>query len=63
MRTLGIWTTITVVIAVGVVSVMKSIAPATLAAHPARSVTMSIQELHGQVDVRSLPALEIKDPI
>jgi hypothetical protein len=63
MRTLGIWTVVTVLIALGAVSVMKSTTPATLAAHSPQSITMPIQELHDQVDVKSLPALEIKDPV
>jgi hypothetical protein len=63
VRTLGIWTAVTVLIVFGAVSVMKSTTPATLAAHSPQSVTMQIQELHDQLDVKSLPALEIKDPV
>ena len=50
-----------VLVTIGAVSAMRSNIPATLAGRLQQPVTMPIQELQRQIDVKSLPTLEIKD--
>jgi len=60
MRTLAFTTAITILIAFCAVAAIKSPIPAALST-PARTVSISLDELQRQVDVRSLPALVIDD--
>jgi hypothetical protein len=59
MRALGFLTVAGLLVAVGSVSAMKLLAPGEQATASLRAVTISIQELHRQVNVRSLPESEI----
>jgi hypothetical protein len=61
MRTLILLTVVVILIAAGGASAIKSLSSATLVATSPRTVTISIDGLHRQVDARSLPELEIKD--
>jgi len=48
--------------AVGAALAINSLTRDTLGMASPRSVTISIDGLHRQVDTRSLPELEVKDP-
>jgi len=48
--------------AAGAALAIKSLTRDTLAVASPRSIVISIDGLHRQVDTRSLPELEIKDP-
>jgi hypothetical protein len=60
MRKLALLTAMMTLVASGTGTAIKAFAPARLATSPP-PVTMSIEELHRQVDVRSLPELEIEN--
>jgi hypothetical protein len=52
-----------VLVAAGVGSAIKALTLAPLASIPAPpTVTISIEDIHRQVDVKSLPVLEVRDP-
>ena len=55
--------TVTMAVALVTAAALKALAPAKLATTTPQSASMSIEELHRQVDVRSLPVLEVKDPL
>jgi hypothetical protein len=48
--------------ALGAALAIKSLTRGTVAVGSPRSVTISIDGLHRQVDTRSRPQLEVKDP-
>jgi hypothetical protein len=62
MRTPILFVAVMMLTAVGAAFAIKSLTRDTLTAASARSVTISIDGLHHQVDTRSLPELEVKDP-
>jgi hypothetical protein len=62
MRTPILFVAVMMLTAVGAALAIKSLKPDTFAVASPRSVTISIDGLHRQVDARSLPELEIKDP-
>jgi hypothetical protein len=62
MRTPILFVAVMMLTTVGVASAIKSLTRDTLAETSRRSVTISIDGLHRQVDTRSLPEPEIKDP-
>ena len=62
MRTPILFVAVMMLTAVGAAFAIKSLTPDTFAVASPRSVTISIDGLHRQVDTRSLPELEIKDP-
>jgi len=54
---------VVVLVAVGVGSALKALTLVPLASVPAPpTVTISIEEIHRQVDVKSLPVLEVREP-
>jgi hypothetical protein len=56
--------TAVVLVAAGVGLAIKALTLAPLAAVPApATVTISIEDIHRQVDVKSLPVLEVKEPM
>ena len=61
MRAL-VFLTAVIVLTAAVVAVIKSGSRATVAMDAPRSRTVSIDELHRRVNMRSLPELDIVDP-
>jgi hypothetical protein len=55
MRTLAVLTAVMLLTAAVAVSAIQSLAPAERATASLQPVTISIQELHRQVNMRSLP--------
>ncbi len=62
MRTPVLLAAVMMLTALGAALAIKSFTLDTLAVAAPQPVTISINGLHRQVDVRSLPELEIKDP-
>jgi hypothetical protein len=60
MRKLVLLTT-AILMTVGAASAMKAVTLASSAPKAAPTVTISIEEIHRQVDMNSLPVLEIED--
>ena len=61
MRTRVLLAAVMMLTALGAALVIKSLTPHTLAAATPQSVMISIDGLHRQVNVKSLPELEIND--
>ena len=62
MRTRVLLAAVMMLTALGAALAIKSFTPDTLAVAAPQPVMISIDGLHRQVDVRSLPELKIKDP-
>jgi len=61
MKRLAFLTAVITVIAFGTAWAFKVVAPDTLPAAEPQPVTISVDEFHRHVDMRSLPELEIHD--
>jgi hypothetical protein len=61
MKRLAFLTAVITVIAFGTASAFKVVVPGTPTAAEPPPVTISVDELHRHVDMRSLPELEIHD--
>jgi hypothetical protein len=60
MKKLIVLTAVMVLLGSGAAAAIKALAPSvSTAMHP----TVSIEQIHRQLDVTSLPILEVKDPI
>ena len=59
MQELGPLTAVAILAALGTAMTIKALIPASLLSQP--NVTISIEALHRQVDLKSLPEQEIKD--
>ena len=60
MRKLMFLTAVMALIGSGAAAAIKALAPS---GSTARYPAISIDEIHQQVDVKSLPTLEVKDPL
>ena len=61
MRKLVVLTTVMLTVGVGSALKALTLAPSVSTTRPP-TVTISIDEIHRQVDVTSLPVLEVKEP-
>jgi hypothetical protein len=61
MRTVVLLTLVPAVVAAGAATAIVSLDPATVVASSSQQPTISIEELHCQFHMRSLPELEIHD--
>jgi hypothetical protein len=64
MRQLAPLTVVLILVAAGAVSAIRALtATPSAPLAPSPDATISIQGIHLQVDMRSLPLLDVKDPI
>jgi hypothetical protein len=61
MRKLALLASVIILTPLGLAAAVKSLTPDMPASAPPGAATISIDEIHRQVNVRSLPELEITD--
>jgi hypothetical protein len=62
IKLVGILTAVTALIVLGAVFLIQPKIFATAEIVPPPAVTISIQDLHRQVDMRTLPVTDVKEP-